>query len=70
MTDTAVGRALAARWGMRKLPAVALFRGEAFLGAVEGLSDWGAYEAGLAEIASRTAPQKRTIAVLTKQAED
>ena len=50
--------------------AVALFRGEAFLGAVEGLSDWGAYEAGLAEIASRTAPQKRTIAVLTKQAED
>lgn len=70
VTDTAVGRALAARWGMRKLPAVALFRGEAFLDAVEGLSDWGAYEAGLAEIASRTAPQKRTIAVLTKQAED
>ena len=36
----------------------------------KAFSDWGAYEAGLAEIASRTAPQKRTIAVLTKQAED
>lgn len=65
VTDTAVGRALAARWGIRRLPALALFRGADFLGAMEGLAEWSAYEAGLAEIARRTAPQKRTIAVLS-----
>lgn len=65
VTDTSVGRALAARWGMRRLPAIAVFRGADFLGAVEGLTDWGTYEAGLAEIARRTEPARRTIAVLS-----
>ena len=43
MSDVKEGRALAARWGMRKLPAVALFRGSVYLGACQGLKDWDEY---------------------------
>ena len=64
MSDVKEGRALAARWGMRKLPAVALFRGEVFLGACQGLKDWDGYLKELAEIAARTEAPKRTISIL------
>ena len=64
MSDVKEGRALAARWGMRKLPAVALFRGSVYLGACQGLKDWDEYLRELAEIAARTEAPKRTISIL------
>ena len=64
MSDVKEGRALAARWGMRKLPAVALFRGSIYLGACQGLKDWDEYLRELAEIAARTEAPKRTISIL------
>ncbi|WP_295480933.1 hydrogenase expression protein HyaE [Sutterella sp.] len=69
-TDPAEGRALAARWGVRKLPALAFFRDGVFLGAAEGLDGWDGYLAKLAEIAGRTAAPKRTIAILAPAAEE
>ena len=64
MSDVKEGSALAARWGMRKLPAVALFRGSVYLGACQGLKDWDEYLRELAEIAARTEAPKRTISIL------
>ena len=64
MSDVKEGRALAARWGMSKLPAVALFRGSIYLGACQGLKDWDEYLRELAEIAARTEAPKRTISIL------
>ena len=55
---------MAARWGMRKLPAVALFRGSVYLGACQGLKDWDEYLRELAEIAARTEAPKRMISIL------
>ncbi len=68
MSDVTTGRALAARWGIRKLPAVALFRGGVYLGAAEGLMGWSEYIEALAEISRREAAPKRTIAIMAKPA--
>lgn len=62
-TDPAVGRAIAARFGLTRLPAVGFFRGGDFLGALQGLQDWDAYLKGLAEIGARPSGVARTIAV-------
>lgn len=67
-TDVAEGRALAARWGVRKLPALALFRGNVYLGAAEGLDSWDGYLAKLAGIAARTEAPKRSVAILPRNA--
>ena len=69
-TDVTEGRALAARWGVRKLPALALFRGNVFLGAAEGLDSWDGYLAKLAQIASRTEAPKRSVAILPQRSDD
>lgn len=67
MVEPVQGRAVAARWGIRKLPAVALFRDGMFLGASAGLKSWEEYVNELAEIVQRTAAEapKRTISILT-----
>ncbi len=64
MADVMKGRAMAARWGVRKLPAVALFRNAVFLGASQGLNSWEGYLSELAEIAQRSEGPKRTISIL------
>ncbi|MDO5530758.1 hydrogenase expression protein HyaE [Sutterella sp.] len=66
MTEPAEGRALAARFGMRKLPALALFRDGVYLGACEGLDSWDGYITKLAEIAVRKKAPPRTITILPK----
>ena len=62
----ASGRALGARYGIRKFPAVALFRGAEYLGAAEGLMGWDEYIQALVEIGSREKGPSRTIAILQK----
>ena len=69
LADVMKGRAMAARWGVRKLPALALFRDECFLGAAEGLDTWEGYLTKLGAIARRTEPPQRTISILTPQSE-
>lgn len=63
-TDVRTGRALAARWGIRKLPAVALFRSGTYLGAAEGLLGWDEYLRTLAEIGTRTEAPPRRISLI------
>ena len=63
-SETARGRAMAARYGIRRLPAVALFRAGVDLGAAEGLMNWDAYLKQLADIGMRRCAPKKTIAVL------
>ncbi|MBP3439440.1 MAG: hydrogenase expression protein HyaE [Sutterella sp.] len=63
-SETARGRAMAARYGIRRLPAVALFRSGVYLGAAEGLMNWDAYLKQLADIGMRRCAPKKTIAVL------
>ena len=60
------GRALGARYGIRKFPAVALFRGAESLGAAEGLMGWDEYIQALVEIGAREKGPSRTIAILQK----
>ena len=60
------GRALGARYGIRKFPAVALFRGAEYLGAAEGLMGWDEYIQALVEIGAREKGPSRTIAILQK----
>ncbi len=53
-------RAMASRYGITGLPAVALFRDDVYLGAVQGLKDWNTYCAELSEIVLREkAPTRR-----------
>lgn len=61
------GRALGARWGIKRLPAIALFRGKEFLGAAEGLMGWEEYCAKLQEISTRTQAPRRTISIIARQ---
>lgn len=59
-------RALASHYGITGLPAVALFRDNVYLGAVEGLKDWNTYCAELSEIILREkAPARRVSFVKT-----
>lgn len=62
-TDPAVGRAIASRLGLTRLPAVGFFRNGEFLGALQGLKTWEEYVQGLVEIGGRATPPKRTIAI-------
>ena len=63
--DMQEARALGARWGLRRFPAVALFRDATFLGAVEALQPWETYCRMLAEIVQRKEAPARTIAIQT-----
>ena len=65
-TAVSEGRALGARYGIRKFPAVALFRGAEYLGAAEGLMGWDEFIQALVEIGSREKGPSRTIAILQK----
>ena len=65
--DFTQARSLAARWGLRSMPAVALFRGGDFLGAVQGLKPWDEYIALITDIAASQKPAPRTIAILSGQ---
>ena len=62
-TDPAAGRAIAARFGLTRLPAAGFFRDGEFLGALQGLQNWDAYLKGLAEIGARRSGSPRTIAI-------
>ncbi len=57
-------RSMAARWGLRSLPAVAVFSHKDLLGAVQGLKTWGEYCSLLSEILTKNRPVARTIAIL------
>lgn len=63
--DLAESRALGGRWGLRRFPAVALFRDDVFLGAVEALQPWETYCRELAEIVQRKHGPARTITIQT-----
>ena len=64
--DFQVARALAARWGLRSMPAVAVFHGKTFLGAVQGLQTWDDYCQKLVAIMQTPQSTPRVIAVLTE----
>lgn len=60
-------RALAGRYGLRVWPALLLLRGGDYLGAIEGLQDWGIYRSRLTELlaAPPSRPPGIGVAVLT-----
>ena len=60
-------RSMASRWGLRSMPAVAIFRDSDFLGAVQGLKTWSEYCSLLSEIVLRDKPAARTIAIMPAQ---
>ena len=62
-TDPQVGRAIASRLGLTRLPAVGFFRNGLWLGALQGLKNWDEYISGLAEIGQRQTEAKRTISI-------
>ncbi len=66
--DFTQARSLAARWGLRSMPAVAVFRDGDFLGAVQGLKPWDEYIALITEIAASKKAAPRTIAIMTGDA--
>ncbi len=63
-SDVVTGRALASRWGVKRLPAIALFRNRVYLGAAEGLKGWDDYLSELTQISKRTEGPRRQIAIL------
>lgn len=65
--DFKEARSLAARWGLRSLPAVAIFLNADFLGAVQGLKPWDEYCQLLSEIVCRNKPATRTIAIMSER---
>ena len=67
--DFTQARSLAARWGLRSMPAVAIFRDSEFLGAVQGLKPWDEYISLLTEIAASQKAAPRTIAILSANSE-
>ena len=67
LADFMVARALAARWGLRSMPAVALFQDRNFLGAVQGLQTWNDYCQKLAAIIQKPQSSPRVIAVMSEQ---
>lgn len=62
-------RAIAARWGLRSMPAVAIFRHKDFLGAVQGLQSWNDYCQKIAEIVQKQQSAPRIIALKSEVAE-
>lgn len=67
IADFSVARSLAARWGLRSMPALAVFRDQEFLGAVQGLQNWGDYCEKLVEILQTKRSAPRVIAILNKE---
>ena len=63
--DFTQARSLAARWGVRSMPAVAIFRDGDFLGAVQGLKPWDEYISLITAIAASKKAAPRTIAILS-----
>ena len=61
-------RALAGRFGISGLPAVALFRDSVYLGAVQGLKDWNEYCRQLSEIVVREKAPVRRVAFIQENA--
>jgi drug/metabolite transporter (DMT)-like permease len=63
-TSPTIGRELATRLGIRRLPAVAVYCCGEMLGAIEGLRPWREYQNELiAILTSRTKPHKKTLVI-------
>lgn len=65
--DFTVARSLAARWGMRSFPSVAIFLNDQFWGAVQGLKTWDEYCQEITKILLKESPAPRTIALFEPQ---
>lgn len=63
-------RAMASRWGINGFPAVALFRGKNYLGAIQGLQTWDDYCVKLLTLAQKTHSAPRTIAIQAETVND
>ena len=72
MADVKKARAMSTRFGVKRLPAVAFFRGAKFLGASEGLKNWDEYLEELGVIGSRTDAEapRRTITIVSSNQEE
>ncbi len=70
MADVKKARAMSAQFGVKRLPAIGFFRGSDFLGAAEGLKNWDEYLQELGQIGSREKAPKRTITIMSAQAQD
>ena len=68
--DFKESRSMAARWGLRSMPVVAIFRNKDLLGAVQGLKPWDEYCSLLSEIVIRNKPVVRTIAIMPVEKQD
>lgn len=68
--DFKEARSLALRWGLRSLPAVAIFLDANFLGAVQGLKPWDEYCRLLSEIVRQDKPAIRTIAIMPERSHE
>lgn len=63
-TDPAIGRELATKLGIRRLPALAVYCYGELLGAIEGLRPWDEYQDELiAILTSKAKPHKKTLAI-------
>lgn len=63
-TDPEIGRELAGKLGLRRLPALAVWCCGELLGAVEGLRNWEEYQTELIDILTAKAkPHKKTLAI-------
>ena len=68
-TDPAVGRELAGKLGIRRLPALAVYLNGELLGAIEGLRNWEEYQVELINILTAKAkPHKKTLTIAPVQA--
>ena len=68
--DFVVARAIAARWGLRSMPAVALFQDRDFLGAIQGLQTWDDYCQKLVTIIQKPQSGPRVIALMSNHDEN
>ena len=68
--DFKESRSMAARWGLRSMPVVAIFQNKDLLGAVQGLKPWDEYCSLLSEIVIRNKPVVRTIAIMPVEKQD
>lgn len=70
VTDQRKARALAASFGIRKLPSLGFWSNEEFLGSIDGLQNWDEYMAKIPEVLTRTKGPERTIAILSSTPEE
>lgn len=70
ITDVRKARALAASFGIRKLPSIGFWSNEEFLGSIDGLQNWDDYMAKIPEVLTRTKGPERTIAILSNSPEE